>query len=603
MSPTRWLLGYASRYWPRMVAALVSLVFVTGLQMVQPLIIEHTVDDVFVGGRWGILPWLALTVVLAAIMRGVLLYTQRINMELVCQKTVYDIRNDIYRHLEELSFSFYDQARTGELMSRATADVEMLRRFLSIGMLRLASATLTLVYVLVLMFNMSPSLTWAVLGSMPLLVVAVYLFGKNVRPRYRKMQQWLADLTNVLQENITGVRVVRAFAQEDVEITKFYAENNHYLDEQVKTARLWAFYFPLMGLTAGLGSAGILYYGGLLTIRQVLTIGELMAFLDLIARLVQPIRMLGWVVNIISQSQAAGQRVMELLNAPVDVQDREGARDIDEVLAGRGVGSGLKGEIDFRDVIFSYDRKHPVLKKISLHANPGEKVALLGATGSGKTTIINLVPRFYDIDSGTITLDGMDIRDMTVESLRRHIGIVLQETFLFNAPLKDNIAYGRPNATMAEIEEAAKAANVHEFIASLPDGYNTIVGERGVGLSGGQKQRVAIARAILMDPAILILDDSTSSVDTETEHLIQEALDRLMANRTTFIIAQRLSTVKNADQIIVLEDGEIRERGTHATLKGAGGIYEDIYNLQFRGQETRGTPQVQRQTAVGGEAL
>jgi ATP-binding cassette subfamily B protein len=306
-----------------------------------------------------------------------------------------------------------------------------------------------------------------------------------------------------------------------------------------------------------------------------MTIGEMLAFNTLLARLVQPVRMLGWLVNMYNQASASAQRIFEVLDTQADVRDWPGAKPLPPI----------EGHVRFEDVSFGYDGEHMVLRHLTIDAKPGQRVALLGATGSGKSTVINLIPRFYDVTSGKVTVDGIDVRDVTLESLRKQIGIVLQETFLFSASIKDNIAYGRDNATMEEIVVAAKAARIHDFIVSLPDGYDSLVGERGVGLSGGQKQRVAIARALLMDPRILILDDSMSSVDTETEYQIQLALEELMKNRTTFVIAQRLSTVKNADQIIVLDNGAIAEQGTHESLLRREGIYRQIYEMQFRRQE------------------
>lgn len=569
------LLRYALRYWPRILAAVVLMFIGTGLVMLQPKIIQWTFDGVYEEGQWHLLAWMGLAVVAAAILQGLVNYGERLLMEWVGQRTIYDLRNRIYSHLQSLSFSFYDTAQTGQLMSRATADVDQLRRFVSFGIMRLVGNLVTFTFVLFTLLQMDWKLTLLSLGTMPFLALSVAAFNTRVRPRYRLIQQEMAELTTTLQENISGIRVVRAFAQEEREIAKFRAKNWRYLEENITTVRLWAFYFPLMQFVSGLGSALILWYGGRQVILGHLSIGQMLAFTALLARLVGPVRMLGWLVNMYSQATAAAQRVFEILDTNPEVRDKLGAYELPPI----------KGHVRFDNVSFAYDGINHVLKQINIDAKPGQRIAVLGGTGSGKSTLINLIPRFYDVAEGAITVDGIDIRDVTMESLRKQIGIVLQETFLFSATIRENIAYGRPHASDEEVIAAAKAARIHDFIVSLPDGYNSLVGERGVGLSGGQKQRIAIARALLLDPAILILDDSLSSVDTETEYLIQQALEVLMQNRTSFIIAQRLSTVKNADQIIILEDGRIVEQGDHDTLLAAGGIYREIYDLQFRSQE------------------
>lgn len=569
------LFKYALRYWPRILAAILLMFIGTGLVMLQPKIIQWTFDYIYEGGQWHLLAWMALAVIVISILQGVVNYGERLLMEWVGQKTIYDLRNRIYSHLQSLSFSFYDTAQTGQLMSRATADIDQLRRFISFGIMRLTGNLVTFVFVLFTLLNMDWKLTLLSLGTTPFLALAVAAFNKRVRPRYRLIQQEMAELTTTLQENISGVRVVRAFAQEEREIEKFRAKNWRYLEENIITVRLWAFYFPLMSFITGLGSTLILWYGGRQVILGHLSIGQMLAFTALLGRLIGPVRMLGWLVNMYSQATAASQRVFEILDTQPDVQDLPGAYELPPI----------SGHVQLHNVTFAYDGANPVLHDLNIDAQPGQRIAILGGTGSGKSTLINLLPRFYDVTDGSITVDGIDVREVTLESLRRQIGLVLQETFLFSATIRDNIAYGRLGASEAEVIAAAKAARIHDFIVSLPRGYDSLVGERGVGLSGGQKQRLAIARALLLDPAILVMDDSLSSVDTETEYLIQQALEVLMQNRTSFIIAQRLSTVKNADQIIILDNGRIVEQGDHTTLLAAGGIYREIYDLQFRSQE------------------
>ena len=566
-------------YYGRIAWSVVMMFIGTALVAVQPILIQQAIDRAFRGGEWGLLAPFALAILLATVIRAGISYLERISMELVAQRTIYDLRNAVYQHLQSMSFSFYDKAETGQLMSRATADVEMLRRFLSFGVLRLVSSVLTFIVVFALLFAMHWRLTVVAMLTMPILVVVVGKFATEVRPRYRVIQQYLGEITSVLQEAIAGIRVVRAYAQEEREIERFRQKNWQYLDLNISTVRLWAFYFPLMSLLGGLGSTVILWYGGILVVRGDLTIGQMVAFQTLLMQLIMPIRMVGWLVNMATQAVAAGQRVYEILDTAPDVCEKPQALHL----------RGVKGHVRLENVGFSYDGKTEVLDGLNIDAPAGQTVALLGSTGSGKSSVINLIPRFYDVTSGRVTIDGIDIRDVTLKSLRENIGIVLQETFLFSATIRENIAYGKAGAHEAEIIAAAKAARIHDFIESLPEGYETMLGERGIGLSGGQKQRVAIARALLMDPRILILDEATSSVDTQTEHLIQQALSELMQNRTTFVVAQRLSTVKQAQQIIVLKEGKVQQKGTHETLLREEGVYREIYNLQFRPQEELGS--------------
>jgi ATP-binding cassette subfamily B protein len=576
---TMWrLLNYASKYWTRLAMALIIMVAATALSLVQPKIIQFSFNLGYVDQMWHLLPWFALIMVAATALRGFFNYLNRIIMEWVSQRTIYDLRNAIYRHLHSLSFSYFDSAQTGQLMSRATADVEMLRRFLSFGLLNLLSSAMTLVLILIILLTMDVQLTLISLATIPPLLFVLYKFAKEIRPRYRLIQQQLAELTNVLQENITGMRVVRAFAREEDQIASFHTENRKYLEQNVTTARLWAFYFPLMNFISGVGLALLLWLGGRRVIEGILDIGELAAFISFLLLLVMPIRMMGWLVNMAAQAVAAASRVFEILDTESDVKEKPGALTLKDV----------NGHVHLEGVSFGYE-ENLVLCGLDIDALPGKTIALLGATGSGKSTIINLIPRFYDVTDGKVTIDGIDVRDVTLDSLRQNIGLVLQETFLFSTTLRENIAYGRPGATEQQIVEAAKAARIHEFITTLPQGYDTKVGERGVGLSGGQKQRIAIARALLLNPKILILDEATSSVDTETEHLIQQALTRVMEGRTTFVIAQRLSTVKNADEIVILKDGKVAERGSHQELLQTGGMYSEIYDLQFRSQEQEGS--------------
>ena len=591
------LFGFARRYWVALAAGFLSSAAGLAASFVVPYIVREVIDSAITRVDFRLLAVAAGGVVAISLFRAVFAFGERYFMEYLAQKVIYDIRNTVYRHLQRLSFSFYDRAQTGQLMSRVTGDVETLRRFMGFGLLNLISNVLTFVGVLIILFSLHWRLAALSLVSIPPTIFVVGKFMRQVRPIFVDIQQQLAVITTRLQENLSGVRVVRAFAREADEEARFDRENAGYLERNLAAVRLWALFFPLINFITGAGTALVIWYGGREVIAGRLSLGSLVAFNTFLLMLISPFRMVGWIMNMAQRAQAAGGRIFEILDTQPDVGDRPGARALPPI----------RGEVRFENVSFTYtppDRQTAggwagggrdggagpapeplVVHDIDLEVRPGESVALLGATGSGKTTLVNLVPRFYDPSSGRILIDGIDIREVTLESLRRQIGVVLQDTFLFSTSLRENIAYGRPGATLSEIQSAARAAEIHDFIAGLPAGYDTAVGERGVGLSGGQKQRVAIARALLMDPRILILDDSTSSVDTETEHAIQTALARLMRGRTTFVIAQRLTTLKNADRIVVLEDGRIAELGDHAGLLARSRIYREIYEMQFRPQE------------------
>ena len=569
------LLGYLRKYWYLVLAALICTLIGTVLNLAMPWLLKEAIDRTLVQKEYRLLGVLALSIVGVSILRGAFSFGQTYLSEYVGQKAIYDIRNAMYVHLQRLSFSFYDTAQTGQLMSRVTSDVDTLRRFLSFGGIQLVSSALTFISILVICLWMNWRLALVALSTSPFLVVTVLRFSGKVRPAFMDIRQRFADMTAALQENITGVQVVKTFAREEYEVEKFSGRIEELRQKRLYISRLFASYFPFMNFIAGIGTAFILWYGGWQIIREQLTLGELVAFNAYLMLLVGPIRMLGFIVAIWQMAIAAGERIFEIVDTRSEVEESPNAVELPK----------LEGHVRFEKVSFQYEDNAPVLRNVSLDVRPGGMLALLGATGSGKSTIINLIPRFYDPSEGRITVDDIDLRDAKLESLRRQIGIVLQETFLFSGTIRENIAYGRADASLDEIVKVAQIAKIHEFVESLSDGYETKVGERGVTLSGGQKQRVAIARALLMDPRILILDDSTSSVDAETEHLIQQAMAALMEGRTTFVIAQRLSTVKNADQIVVLRDGEIAEEGTHDELLALGGIYTDIYNTQFTGEQ------------------
>jgi len=488
------------------------------------------------------------------------------------QGVAYDIRNAIYEKLSALSFSYHDRAQTGQLLARSISDVERIRFLTGRGILRLFQHSVLLLLTFVALLLMNAQLALLSMILMPLLLYVAYRFGRIYRPLSLDLQHQLAEMTSVLEQNLRGAKIVKAFAQEEAEIERFETENSKWFNlaqAQVSTSTK---HIPLLDFIASLSTVVIIWLGGRLVIEGGLTLGELVAFTTYLGQLIAPVRRLGVIVPAVAMASAAGERVYSILDARSEVVDTPGARPLPPIT----------GRVRFEDVSFSYFNQRIVLDKLNFEAEAGEVVALLGATGSGKSTIINLIPRFYDVSGGRITVDGINLRDVTLNSLRDQIGIVLQETVLFAASIRENIAFGLVDVADKAVIEAAKAAQAHDFIMAMPDGYDTEVGERGVTLSGGQKQRIAIARALLKNPRILLLDDATSSVDTETERLIQIALERLMEGRTSFIIAQRLSTVRMADKVLVLQGGRVAAAGTHEALLESSGLYAEIYYRNLR---------------------
>jgi ATP-binding cassette subfamily B protein len=565
------LMGFVRKYWKRMLPAFICMLASLAFSLAIPRLLGEGIDTVLGSGDRSRLIWLAVAVLVAGALRGFSAFGYSYLTELVSQTTAYDIRNALYDKLQRLSFAFHDQAQTGELMSRGTADVEAIRMFLGRGLgsvLQISILSIGISYLLV-------SLNWTLaLLTIPFLVVVgwrVVIISRRLRPIWLKIQQLMARLGTILEENLTGVRTVKAFAHEEQESKKFSAQATLLYDEHISATRQRALNIPIMMFAITIPIALILWYGGRQVIAGNLTIGGVTQFILYLGMMAMPVRNLGFITNIFSRAVSAGQRIFEILDTESVVQEKPGATDL----------NGVKGEVHFENVSFSYDSVAPILKNVSFSVQPGELVALVGGLGSGKSTIAHLIPRFYDVSNGGITIDGIDVRDVTLDSLRRNVGIVQQNTFLFSATIRDNIAYGTVNADMEHIIAVAKAAQLHDFIESLADGYETWVGERGVTLSGGQKQRLVIARTLLINPGILIMDDSTSSVDVETEHLMRQAMDKLIKGRTTFIITHRLSIIRNADLILVLKDGQVVERGRHSELIAANGLYQQIYESQL----------------------
>jgi ATP-binding cassette subfamily B protein len=513
-----------------------------------------------------------IAIVIFASIRGLFAFLQVYTAERNSQAIAYELRNDLYAKIQRLSFSYHDRQQTGQLMIRATDDVEKVRLFIGQGLVQLAGALLLLVGTLIILFTTNARLALVALPILPAALVLFLIFGSISQPLFARVQIRLSALNTILQENLAGIKVVKAFAREREEQAKFAGSADALRNQQLVVARLFTVLFPFVFLIANLAQASTLYYGGVQIVERTLTLGQWQEFSLYLMYLFMPIAMFGMIITQLGQASASATRIFELLDARSEVSEKPDAVILPPV----------RGRVTFENVSFRYlGAGEPVLRAVSFRVEPGQTVALLGATGSGKTSIINLLPRFYDPTEGRITIDGFDLREVTLDSLRSQIGNVLQETTLFSGTLRENIAYGRPDAPEEEIIEAARAAAAHEFITSFPQGYDTPVGERGVTLSGGQKQRIAIARALLVDPRILILDDSTSSVDLSTEWKIQAALARLLKGRTSFVIAQRVSTVMNADQILVLDKGEIVARGTHEELIEDSPIYAEIYSSQL----------------------
>lgn len=602
-------LGRAIRYvrqYPKLsVAALLALLIATAAQLAVPQLVQNIIDGIVSSAatktflelpegvregaveRFGLdvgslgleienaprtLVIAGLTIVVFAVARGLFAFAQTYLSQILSHNIAFDLRNDLFSKIQRLSFSYHDRNRTGQLMIRATDDVERLRLFLGQGLLLALQSLVLLIGTLIILFATNSRLTFIILPILPIALVVFMIFGRMAQPLFAEAQQRLSRVNTILQENLAGLKVVKAFAREPYEQVRFDDSVESLLEQRIRISRIFSFLFPFVLLIANLGQAAILYFGGRQIIEGTLTLGEWQKFSLYLVYVFIPLAQLGFIISLMAQASASAGRIFEILDARNDVENKPDARELGDV----------RGEVRFESVSFRYFASgNPVLEEIDFVAQPGQTVALLGSTGSGKTTIINLIPRFYDASVGQVLIDGHDVRDLTIESLRQKIGIVLQETTLFSGTIRENIAFGRPDATEAEVVAAAKAAAAHEFILEFPGGYETLVGERGSTLSGGQKQRIAIARALLLDPHVLILDDSTSSVDLTTEYQIQNALDKLMEGRTSFVIAQRISTVLNADQILVLEAGRIVARGVHEELLENSPVYADIYHSQL----------------------
>jgi ATP-binding cassette, subfamily B, multidrug efflux pump len=573
LAAVRRALLYLRSYRAEASAAFVALLLASAASLTAPQLIRIAIDGGVAPRRLNVILLAVGGLVVAAMLRGLFTFLQGYLAERASQGVAYDLRNDLFAKIERLGFAYYDRIETGQLVTRLTSDVEQIRTFAGSGAVQLAAAVVMLFGTTTLLVLIDPQLALLALSIVPVIFVILLRFVRRIGPLFRQVQQTLGRLNSVLQEDLAGIRVIRTFVREDHEVARYRSVNDELLEKNLKTVRTFSNNFPFVFLLANVGTLIIVLFGGLQVMGGRLTIGELVAFNTYLGFLLFPIFTIGFLAAGISRAGASSLRIFEVLDAPLEIEDATDAVPLPPI----------RCRVEFDDVHFRYPGdEREILSGVSFSAEPGQTVAILGTTGSGKSTLVNLIPRFYDVTAGSVRLDGYDVREVTLASLRSQIGVVMQSSLLFSGPVRDNIAYGKPDATQEEIEEAARAAQADEFIRDLPEGYDTVVGERGLGLSGGQRQRVAIARALLIDPRLLILDDSTSAVDAETEAAIQESLDRLMREsfRTVFVIAQRISTVRDADLILVLDNGEVAAMGTHEELLSTSELYNEILGSQ-----------------------
>lgn len=566
------LLAYIKPYTRRLALAVVCIIMAAGANLYLPWIIKDMIDDVLMSKDMVMLNLIAAGILVVMFTRGVFYYGQSYLVSYVGQRVIIDVRSVLFRKFQRMPLSYYDKQQTGTVMSYITNDVAVMQSAIVDNLIELVTEGSILIGSLAMMIYLDWKLSLLTLMTIPLVGFAMKIFGRKLKRSSTVIQERVAEITSLLQESISAIRVVKSFVRESYEIKRFEEQNWRNFQAAMKNVKLSSLLTPTVEFLAAIAVTFIVWFGGYEVVNEVITAGELVAFLTYAVNLANPVKRLSRVYAAIQKAMAAAERVFDIMDLDEKITDVLGAKPLPPI----------KGKVEFKDITFSYKEGQPALQHISLKAEPGQMIALVGPSGSGKSTIANLIPRFYDVDSGVITIDDHDIRQVTADSLREQIGLVPQETMLFSTSVMENIRYGRLEATDEEVIEAAKAANAEEFIKELPEGYDTKLGERGLNLSGGQRQRLAIARAILKNPRVLILDEATSALDTESEKIVQEALDNLMVGRTSFVIAHRLSTIFNADQIFVVENGHLREHGTHEELLAAGGLYSNLYNIQFR---------------------
>lgn len=565
------LLYYVKPYLPRLIIAGLCTILAAAGNLYVPWIIKDVIDRVLAEKDAMMLNTISLGIIVVFFLRGIFFYGQTYLMAYAGQRVIIDIRLAVYRQLQRLSLSFYEKRKTGTIMSYVTNDVGALQGALIDNVIELLTEGFVLLGSIIAMIYLDWKLTLFTFSTFPLVLIVIDYFGKKIRSSGSLIQERTADITSILQESISSARIIKSFVREDYEIKRFDRENVLNFKASIKNSQQMAALTPTIEFVAALGVTAIIWYGGREVISGVLTPGSLIAFLVYAVNISNPIKRLSRVYGNIQRALAAAQRVFDILDLQPEIQEIADAKPLPYI----------KGDVRFENVSFSYNPNEPVLTELSFANKAGQMVAIVGPSGAGKSTIANLLPRFYDITAGKIFIDDLDIKSVTLDSLREQIGIVPQETMLFNGTVYDNIRYGNLQATREEIEQAARDANAEKFILQLPAGYETMLGDRGVNLSGGQRQRIAIARAILKNPRILILDEATSALDTESEHVVQEALDRLMVGRTSFVIAHRLTTIQRADMILVLDKGKLVETGTHEQLLDKGGLYARLHQVQF----------------------
>jgi len=566
------LLAYIKPYTRRLALAVVCIIMAAGANLYLPWIIKDMIDDVLMSKDMVMLNLIAAGILVVMFTRGVFYYGQSYLVSYVGQRVIIDVRSVLFRKFQRMPLSYYDKQQTGTVMSYITNDVAVMQSAIVDNLIELVTEGSILIGSLAMMIYLDWKLSLLTLMTIPLVGFAMKIFGRKLKRSSTVIQERVAEITSLLQESISAIRVVKSFVRESYETKRFEEQNWRNFQAAMKNVKLSSLLTPTVEFLAAIAVTFIVWFGGYEVVNEVITAGELVAFLTYAVNLANPVKRLSRVYAAIQKAMAAADRVFAVMDLNEKITDVPGAKPLPPI----------KGKVEFKDITFSYKEGQPALQHISLKAEPGQMIALVGPSGSGKSTIANLIPRFYDVDSGVITIDDHDIRQVTADSLREQIGLVPQETMLFSTSVMENIRYGRLEATDEEVIEAAKAANAEEFIKELPEGYDTKLGERGLNLSGGQRQRLAIARAILKNPRVLILDEATSALDTESEKIVQDALDNLMVGRTSFVIAHRLSTIFNADQIFVVENGHLREHGTHEELLAAGGLYSNLYNIQFR---------------------
>ena len=570
MTPIKWVYSFLKKYRAKMAAGLLMTTGIALLTIVSPYLSGIIVDDVIGKGNRKLLPVMITCLIGVTILKGILRFSSQVMFEICSQGVLFSMRDAVYRKLLQEDFSFYNKNRTGDLMSRQTGDMDAIRHFIAYVIYAVYENILLLTFALLMIFTVNVKLAFCMLAVLPFTAFATYAQSKRVRPAFLRIRQQFSSLNTFVQENISGNRVVKAFAKEDFEISKFNRENDSYREAELNASKIWMKYVPIFEFLSNILTVVLMLYGGYMVITDEITMGEMVTVNGYLWMLTVPLRMAGWWINDIHRFITSAEKIYATYSQEPDI--KEPCKPV--------CRKHFDGDVEFRNVSYQADDAD-IITDVSFQVKKGQTVGIIGSTGSGKSTIMNLLCRFYDVSKGEVLVDGVNVKDLDLYDLRDNIGMAMQDVFLFSDTIEGNIAYGRPNCSFEEVKRAAKMADANLFIQNMPDGYDTIVGERGVGLSGGQKQRISLARALLKDPSILILDDTTSAVDMETESYIQNQLKKIENNCTIFIIAYRISSIKDADLILVMDRGRIVEQGTHEELVAAGGYYATAFRHQY----------------------